>query len=255
MVRLLNELLGRAYSYQDLLKESAPFLNNPKLPAGFSEAMSHFDGPKRTFLEFIQLSFKQHLKQIAEKRTKAEQRVELLSIRLEELSWNALNLAAKDVKYVQSWDHLVAKGSAWFEVHPKSDWTRQLIGRFMAASIIGSWLAGIGRTLYQLEDHIESALELHESYDAEIKTLDVSISELTFDKLSNGEDEEAMKIAKFKDEVIRPLINEQYAVLDKLAADIKANAIDVDFYKTQFARIDGIKQYIGRTISASAIPN
>jgi hypothetical protein len=255
MARLLNELLGRAYSYRALLKESAPFLNNPKLPAGLPAAMSHFDDPKQTFLEFVQLSFKDHLKQIAEKRTKAEQRVELLSIRLEELSWNALNLAAKDVKYVQSWDHLVAKGIVWFEAHPKADWGRQLIGRFMAASLIGAWLAGIGRKLYQLEDHIESALELHESYDAEIKTLDVSISEIMFDKLSKHEDEEGRKIARLKDEVIRPLINEQYAVLDKLAADIKANAIDVNFYKTQFARINGIKQYIALTISASAIPN
>jgi hypothetical protein len=48
MARFLNTLLGRAYSYDDLIKESAPFFNNPKLPEGLPEAMSLLDGKKRT---------------------------------------------------------------------------------------------------------------------------------------------------------------------------------------------------------------
>jgi hypothetical protein len=59
----------------------------------------------------------------------------------------------------------------------------------------------------------------------------------------------------FKDEVINPFIKDQYALLGRLADDIKLDTINVDFYKAQFARIDDIKQYIARTLAASAIPN
>jgi hypothetical protein len=255
MGRLLNALLGRGYSYDDLLKEGAPFLSNPKLPAGFPEVLSYFDGRKRTYIEVIQLGFKEYLKQIADKRTKAEQRTELLKIRLEELAWHAIERAAKDAKYVQSWEHFIEKGSIWFETYPKTEWKRQLTGRFMGALVMGAWLSGVGRTLYGVEDYIESALELYEHYDTEIKTLNVSMFELIFEKLSNHEDEEGLKISKLHDEVIRPLIDEQYAILDRLAADIKANTIDVDYYKSQFARIDEIKKHIAGAVIASAIPN
>ena len=43
--------------------------------------------------------------------------------------------------------------------------------------------------------------------------------------------------------------------VDRLGADIKSNTLDVDFYKTQFDRIDEIKKHIGRTVMALAIPN
>ena len=202
MGRLLNAQLGGGYSYEDLVKESAGFLSNPKLLQGLAAAMSYFDGRARTYIEFIQLSYKEYLKQIAEKRTKADQRVELLCIRLEEQSWHALERATKDAKYVQSWEHFVAKGAAWFETYPKSEWSRQLTGRFVGAAVMSGWLAGIGRTLYQVEDYIEGALELHESYDATIKRLDVNISELMFERLSNYDDEEGRKIARFKDDSV-----------------------------------------------------
>jgi hypothetical protein len=255
MSRFINTLLGRAYSYDDLVKESASFLSNLKLPAGMAKALSYFDGRKRTFLEFNQLSFKEYLKQIAEKRTKAEQRIELLKFRLEELSWNAVERAVKDAKYVESWQYFIEKGAIWFENYPKSEWKRQLTGRFMGAVLMGTWLTLLGRSLYQVEGYIESAFELFEHYDAEIKTLNVGVFDIMFEKLSNHDDEEGMKIAKFIDGVIRPLIDEQYAILDRLGADIKHNSINIDFYKTQFARIDEIKQYIGRTVIASAIPD
>jgi hypothetical protein len=254
MARLLNALFGRAYSYEDLRKECAPFLSNPKLPEGFPEILAHFDGRKRTFLEFIQLSFKDYLRQIANKGTKEEQKTELLDICLQELSWDAANRAVKDAKHVQSWEH-IAKVSPLFEMFPKTEWKRLLLGRYMSALILCSWLTVLGRTLYRVEDYIESALELFVHYDAEIKSLDVGLFELMLEKLSNYEDDEGRKIGKFKDEVINPLIKEQYAILDRLAADIKGNSINVEFYRTQFSRIDEIKGYIARTVTASAIPN
>jgi hypothetical protein len=254
MARLVNLMLGRAYSYDDLVKESAPYLSNPN-PGGLAKAMSHFDGQKRTFLEFTRLNFKEHLKQIAQKPTKAEQRLELLKIRLDELSWNAVERAVKDAKYVESWDYFIDKDALWFQNYPKSEWRRHLTARFITAALIGTWLTMIGRSLYQIEPYIESALELFENYDTEIKTLNVSMFEFIFEKLSNHDEEEGIKVSKLHDQVIRPLIDEQYAILDRLGADIKANSINVDFYQTQFARIDEIKTVIARTISASAIPD
>ena len=215
MAGLIEALLGSAYSYDELLKESASFTSNPKLPAGFPELMAQFDGRTRTFLEFIQLIFKEHLKQIADKRSRAEQKAELLTLWLQELSWIAAERAAKDAKFVELWEHF-AKGAPWFEPYPKSEWRRLLIGRFMASLVISSWLQVLGSMVYQLEDHIESALKLFVEYDAEIKTLDVSMSELVFEKLSNYEDNEGLQIARLKDEVLVPLMNQQYAVLDRL---------------------------------------
>lgn len=254
MARLLNTFFGRAYTYEDLIKESAPFLSNPKFPPGLPEVMGHFDGRKRTFVEYIQFSFKDYLKQIAKKRTKADQRAELLSSILQERSWCAAERAVKDAKHPESWEHLT-KDTPLFEMYPKTEWRRLLLGRHMSAVVMGSWLFGIGRSLYQIENYYQDLLELHENYDAEIKTLQVGMLELMLEKLSNYEDDQGRQIGKFTDEVIKPLIDEQHTILDRLAADIKANKIDLSFYRTQFGRIEEIKRFVARTVASTAIPN
>jgi len=254
MPGLLKALLGSGYSYDELLKASASFMSNPKLPQGVPEILGHFDGRERTFLEFVQHSFKEYLKEIANKGSRADQRVELLTIVLQELSWEATERAVKNAKHLQSWQHFV-KGSPWFETSPTSDWRRLLIGRYMGAVLMSSWLTVLGRMLYQVEDYIESALELYVNYDTEIKSLGVGMFDLMFEKLSKYEDEQGYYIGKVKDDVVNPLMDEQYAILDRLGADIKSNKLDLDFYKTQFARIDEIKKHIARTVVALAVPN
>lgn len=128
MARLLNALFGRAYSYDDLLKESAPFLNNPKLPEGLPEAMARLDGKTRTFLEFTQLNYKEFLKDIASKPSKDDQKKQLVFRLLSERSWHAVERAAKDAKHIDTWAHL-ASGSEWFEPYPKAEWRRLLVAR------------------------------------------------------------------------------------------------------------------------------
>jgi hypothetical protein len=54
-----------------------------------------------------------------------------------------------------------------------------------------------------------------------IKTLDVNMTELMLERPAAYDDEEGMKIANFKEY--------QYALLDKLADDIKAETINADF--------------------------
>lgn len=160
----------------------------------------------------------------------------------------------KDAKHTESWEHLT-KDAPLFEMYPKTEWRRLLLARFMGAAIMGSWLFGIGVSLYQIEDYYKDLLELYENYDTEIKTLQVGMIELMFEKLSNHDDAQGIQIGKFTDEVIQPLVNEQYAILDRLAADIKANKIDVNFYRAQFDRIEQIKQLVARTVVSTAVPN
>ena len=254
MAGLIKALLGSAYSYDELLKESASFTSNPKLPNGLTELMTSFDGRKRTFVEYTQLTFKEFLKQIATKRSRADQKAELLALCFQELQWIALERAVKDAKFNELWDYFV-KDVPWFEPYPKSEWRRLLICRFLISLRTSSWLQVLGRMLYQLEDYIEPALKLYVDYDTEIKAMGVGMFELMLEKVSNYEDDQGYYIGKFKDDVVNPLMDEQYAILDRLGADIKSNKLDVDFYQTQFARIEEIKKHIARTLEAIAAPN
>jgi hypothetical protein len=253
MSRLLKTLLGRAYSYEELLSESMPFLGNPRLPPGLPEVLSHFDGRQRTFVEFIQGAFKECLREIAAKETRQAQKAHLLSLCVRELSWNAVERAARNAEYVQSWEHYT-KGSDWFERSPKDEWKRLLIARFLISLVCYSWLVVLARSVYQLESFIEPALDLYVDYDVEIKRLDVGITEEMLCRLANYDDAEGMKIGAFKDQVVRPIIDEQYAILDRLGQDIIAGKIDIEFYKAEFSRIDSIKQHVARTILATAQP-
>jgi hypothetical protein len=254
MPHLLNRLLGRAYSYEDLLEEGNTLLSTPKTPLGLPDKMTWPNGRTHTFLELSRHHFKDFLKQIAEKNTKADQRTQLLSISLQELSWVSTYRAAGDAEYVESWAHF-AKGHHWFDPYPKAEWKYLLLCRFILALICGSWITVLGRRLYQLEDYIQPALDLYVEYDVEIKKLHVNMFELIAKKLANYEDDEGLRLGKLTDEIIYPtIIKEQYVILDSLAADIKANTINIDFYKTEFARIDSIKERLGRLILALAIP-
>jgi hypothetical protein len=261
MVGVFKALLGGPYSYDDLLKASMPFLANPKMPDGWEGVPSMFDGKTRTFMEYVTLAYKDFLKHIASKPTRAQQKAELLSLRIQHLTWVATEKASRDAKWTESWARYT-KGHPLFDASRvegqmlhQAEWNFKLKSQWLTSIILGSWLVVLGRTLYNLEPHLEAAFDLHEFYDTEIKTMEVGMMDLMLEKLANYEDDEGKRIGKFIDEVLGPLMKEQYAILDRLEADIKANTLNLGFYQTQFSRIDEIKQFIARTVVAGANPN
>src|SRR5262249_39830082 len=154
---------------------------NPKLPDGWGEITSRFDDKTRTFLECITLLYKEYLKEIAAKSTRPEQKTALLSLHIQELTWRAGEKIARDAKHVDAWAHFV-KGTDWFEAYPKTEWNRLLIARWMTSLVIGSWLIVIGERLYQLEKHLEPALDLFQEYHTELKTMEVGMRDLMLQK-------------------------------------------------------------------------
>jgi hypothetical protein len=258
MAGLLKGFLGRPYSYDDLLKESAPSLANPKLPDGWADVASKFDGKTRTFMEYVTLAFKDFLQHIASKPTRAEQKKELLTLLIHQITWVSTERAARDAKWVESWEHYTT-GHPLFDmsrvegkIRPHAQWKFHLQSQWLISIVLGSWLKVIGQRLYQLEPHLEGACDLYQQYDIEIKTMDIGMRDLMCERLANHEYDEGKRIGKFIDQVVTPLIKEQHAILDRLEVDIKADTLNLDFYRTQFARIDEIKQNIARTVSASS---
>jgi hypothetical protein len=249
MPRFLKALFGQTYSYDDLLKESQRLFNPPQVPSDVLELMALFNSNGKTFLSFCENSYRDFLRQIANKETRDDQRQALLAICIQERSWRSVYRAAKDAKHVSSWTHLTA-GSDIFEKTPREYWQKVLLQRYLVAVLSDAWLLDIGHPLYKLDVVSQAGLDLYVEYDTEIKKLDVDMSEDMLSKLDSFEDDEGLALAKFKDEVVNPIIREQYEVLERLGKDVAANTLDPEVYQAEFKRIDEIKKHIARAITS-----
>lgn len=249
MSRFFQTRLGRGYSYDELVTKSDEFMRNPKFPPGYAEAMSKLDGKRQSFVRYTQDVYTLYLKEIASRQSLKGQREELLRLVLQEAPWHAVFRAANKATYNQSWGHFT-KGAGWFEDQPTQPPKLLLTARYLLALTCMSWLQVVGKYHYGLSDATVAALDLYIDYDAGIKEIDVNMFELMFAKLDGFEDGEGMAIGKVKDDVVNPIIKEQYAILDRLGKDIVNDTLDVDFYQSEFSRIDAIKQHVAHTIMA-----
>ena len=91
----------------------------------------------------------------------------------------------------------------------------------------------LGEQLYAIDEVKKNEIALHYEYEKEIKSLDVQSIEQILKYAASYEDDNALAMADLKDDVVSPLIREQYRLLALMREDIINGNIDAQDIQTQ----------------------
>jgi hypothetical protein len=139
---------------------------------------------------------------------------------------------AQNAKSVNSWSHLL-NDVEWAKGAPKEQWKSLLLQRWLMAILSDACLRTVGARAYALD----KTKEVYYEFEKEIKSLDVNLLDVINAAVDEYRDEDAHFIAGYKDDVVNPIIREQYRVLASLEDDIANGTVDIGSIK---ARIDAL---------------
>jgi hypothetical protein len=198
-------------------------------------------------LEFWRADYKSTLNEIAAEATWRLQRAKLLERILYWEGWRAARTASNEVEFVDAWKHLVENNDA-FKRTSKENWNVLLTQIWLHALLSSACLMELGHQLYAIDDIKQNEIALHYEYEKEIKSLDVAISEQMLKYIASYEDDNALAIADLKDQVVSPLIREQYRLLALMREGIINANIDPQEIETQIQLLAEKKRSIAATL-------
>ena len=108
-----------------------------------------------------------------------------------------------------------------------------------------------GTRAYALDQTKELELKLYYEFDKEIKSLDVNLFDLMNVAVLEYRDDDAHFIADFKDDVVNPIIREQYRVLGLLGDDIANGNVDVESIKVRIRTLDEKKAHLAEKLRSA----
>ena len=113
-----------------------------------------------------------------------------------------------------------------------------LLQRYVTALLSSACLAEIGHKVYDLTKLKQIELKLYSEYYREILKLDLAINQLIVTLIDDHEDDQALRLADAKDEIINPLITDQYKMLALIAEQIVNSAVDLPSIKAKMETFD-----------------
>src|SRR5436190_9760390 len=114
MTIFLKALFKRPFSLRDLEESSASLLARPPLPPNLLASTQGRVGKNgKSLIDWWRESYVLDLKEISDNRSWSQQRTALLKIVLEQLVFNSIYCATKDVHHVAAWDHCVQHKDAF----------------------------------------------------------------------------------------------------------------------------------------------
>jgi hypothetical protein len=244
----LKKLFNRPLSSDALLRQSEKNIKNPPLPKEWRDLSATMVGKSGVSnLDFWRADYKSTLNEIAAETTWRLQRIKLLERILYWEGWRAARTASKDVKFVDAWKHIVENNDA-FKRTSKENWDTLLSQMWLHALLSSACLLELGQQLYAIDDKKQNEIGLHYEYEKEIKTLDVQSIEQILKYAASYEDDNALAMADLKDDVLNPLIREQYRLLALMREDIINGNIDAQEIQTQIQLLDKKKRSIATTL-------
>jgi hypothetical protein len=243
-----KKLFNRPLSFADLLRRSEKNIKTPPLPKEWRDLAASLVGRSGgSNLEFWRTDYRSTLNEIAAEPTWSLQRAKLIGRILDWEGWRAARTASNDVKFVDAWKHLVENNDA-FKRTSKENWDVLLTQVWLHALLSSACLTELGQRLYAIDDAKQSEMRLHYEYEREIKTLDVKSIEQMLKCIDAYEDDNALALGDIKDEILNPLIREQYRLLALMREDIINRNIDPQEIQTQIQLLDKKKRSIAATL-------
>lgn len=250
---VLKSLFKTPLTSRDALGLLANLIASPPLPKEMYEAAAGLVGKNGTsLLDFWRSGFKDQLTEITSERTWALQRSRLLRSVLVETGWRALFTSAKEQKHVEAWAHLVDSNN-YFSSFPKSSWSSILAQRHLMAILSGACFLHLGTKAYRVDNAKALELDLYLEYYKEILLLDLRVQGMALAAVDQYEDAEASRIAEIKDEVINPLLSEQYRVLHLMADQIANATLEVINIKVSMDALQARKHEIARQFTSASL--
>ena len=223
----LKSLFKRPLTHADLLKETKSLIRNPPLPPDLKASVIGTVGRSGTnLLDYWRDYFKSQLGMIAEEQSWGLQRTRLLKLVVLEQGWRVAHAVAQTAHSINSWSHLL-NDAEWTNGARKEQRKDILLQRWLIAILSDACLRTVGARAYALDKTKELELDLYYEFNKEIKSLDVNLLDLMNSAVAEYRDDDARFIAEFKDELVNPLIREQYKILALLEDDIANGSIDL----------------------------
>jgi hypothetical protein len=234
----LKTLFKHSLSLADLHKLAAKNLAHPPLPKELYDASASLVGKKGiSLLDYWRTGFSTLIDEIASEKTWELQRAKLLGTILTEQGWSAATVASRETKFTDAWSHMV-ENVDHFKNSPKDVWPSLLFQRYIVALLTVACLIELGAKAFQLDDLKQNELGLHGEIEKEIRLLDVQFSNQMLLSAENFEDDLAETICAMKEDVINPLIKEQFDLLSVMREQIVHSNLDIVEVKKRIDAFD-----------------
>jgi hypothetical protein len=247
----LKSLFRKPLTQADLLQEGESLIRKPPLPpdlkAGVLEAVGRSGV---NLLDYWRDYFKSQLGMISQEQSWGLQRAKLLKLVILEQGWQAAHIVAQTAQSTESWSHLL-NDIEWADGAEKKNLKGLLLQRWLVAILSDACLRTIGVRCYALDRTKELEIGICYEFDKEIKSLDVSLSDLMHTAVIEYRDDDARFIAAFKDDVVNPIIREQYKLLSLLEDDVANGSVDLASIGKKISSFNQRKAKLAEQIQSS----
>lgn len=247
----LKRVLKRPFTSTELHSMSEQHRAKPPLPESMYEAAATMVGKNGvSLLDHWRSTFSLQLDEIADQKTWQGQRSMLLRIVLVEEGWADVFRCTNEIGSVDVWAHLVADHEL-FQQFPRTAWKGLVLQRYIVGLLSAACLMELGSRNYSIDSTKQLEIQLHGEYYREILNLDLKVVAIIQDMIDQYSDEEALNTADLKDQVINPIIAEQYKVLALVSEQIANSSVDIQAIKGKMDALDGKKREIGEALMAT----
>jgi len=248
-----KSLFRRPLTHADLLRETERLISNPPLPQEWKTTVVEVVGRSGVnLLDYWRDHFKSQLRTISSEETWSLQRARLLKLVMTELSWRAAHTVAQNAKSVDSWSHLL-NDVEWTKGAAKEQWTGLLLQRWLMAILSEACLRTTGRRAYALDQTKEVELNLYYEFDRDIESLDVNLLDLMNSAVVEYRDDDAHFIAGFKDDVVNPMMREQYGILALMEDDIANGDVNIESMRAQIRSLNEKKTRLAEQLRSGGL--
>ena len=160
---------------------------------------------------------------------------------------------SQNTKSTEAWAHFVAEFTP-FSQSPKEVWLSLLLQRYILALLSEACLTEIGYKAFKFDQTKQLELELHAEYEKEIRLLDVQFLDQMIISVAAYQDQTANELAAMKDNIINPLIKEQFQLLHLMSEQIINERLDIEDINARIQAFDVKKREIAATMLLQPAP-
>lgn len=250
MTLLLKRLFRKALTSTDAHQATLHNIQAPPLPPEWRDVYAGAVGTKGvSLLDWWRQAFGNLLDEIAGQRTWGQQRAALLRLMLREQEWSNLYLVVKDKPSPDIWQHLVANAEL-FTNAPKEAQSGLLLQRWMVAILTFSCLMEFGMKYFGIDNIKKIEIGALGEYEKEIVTLDTSVLEQIRECVFRYEDEQANWLADFKENVVNPIIQEQWTLAHVMREQVANSSLDVPRVTARMTELRAKKEALAASLLA-----
>ncbi|MBY3026502.1 hypothetical protein [Rhizobium leguminosarum] len=247
----IKRMFKRPFTSAELHSMTAHHLAKPPLPDSMYEAAAGMVGKRGvSLLDHWRSTFSLQLDEIASQKTWQAQRAMLLKIVLVEEGWTDVFRATDKISSPDVWAHLVSELD-FFQATPREHWKGLVLQRYIMGLLSAACLMELGIRNYGIDSVKQLEIRLHSEYYREILNVDLQIGQMIREMIDNYDDEDALNVAALKDDVVNPIIADQYRVLALVAEQIANSKVDIEIIKGKMDALDAKKREIGEALTSA----